>query len=221
MTGEERLWLASRKLIEAHEAERTQVAAALHDDIGQRMAILTMALDGLGRDLPLEISDARHRLRELSDQTLALAKEIEALSNHLHPSRLDYLGLAAASASFCREIAARRGVDIAFSHDGIPDGVPADVALALFRVLQEAVTNAIAHAGVRRLTVMLRGAADEIQLDVVDAGIGFDVDAALSGRGVGLIGMQERARLTGGELLIESRPGAGTSIRARAPIARP
>jgi len=221
MTGEERLRLASRKLIEAHEAERTQVAAALHDDIGQRMAILTMALDGLVRDLPLEISDARHRLRELSDQTLALAREIQALSHHLHPSRLDHLGLAAASASFCREIAARRGVEIAFSHNGIPGGVPADVALALFRVLQEAVTNAIAHAGVGQLTVILRGAPDGIHLDVVDAGIGFDVDAALSGRGVGLIGMQERARLTGGELLIESRPGAGTSIRVRAPIARP
>jgi signal transduction histidine kinase len=206
------------RLIEAHEADRTRIASELHDDIGQRMAVLTMNLDALEKALPLSTSEARTRIRELSDQTLQLARDIQALSHRLHPPKLDYLGLASASAAFCREVSTRRNVDIVFSHDGIPDGLPGDVALALFRVIQEAVTNAVTHAGVGRVVVTLRGIANEIRLEIVDAGVGFDVDAVLSGRGVGLVGMRERMRLVSGDLDVESRPGAGTSIRARVPL---
>ncbi len=91
----------------------------------------------------------------------------------------------------------------------------------MFRVLQEAVTNAVKHAGVSRVTVVLCGSPDAIRLDISDAGVGFDPDTVMSGRGVGLVGMQERVRAVGGELFIESRPGAGTSIRARVPICDP
>ncbi len=218
MTSEPQLRKASRKLIEAHERERECIARALHDDIGQRIAITTMDLDLLAKALPLPTPEARERIRALSDRTLTLAKDIQALSHRLHPPRLDYLGVAAASAAFCREISERRNVDVAFSQDGIPDGVPADVALMVFRVLQEAVTNAVTHAGVGQMAVALYGRPDAIQLEIVDAGIGFDVDAALNGSGRGLAGMQERVRLVGGELVIQSRPGAGTSIHARVPL---
>jgi signal transduction histidine kinase len=85
----------------------------------------------------------------LGDRTLQLAKDIQALSHRLHPPQLEYLGVASASASFCRDVSRQPQVDIAFSHDGIPDGLPNHVALSLFRVLQEAVTNAVRHAGVR------------------------------------------------------------------------
>jgi two-component system, NarL family, sensor histidine kinase DegS len=94
------------------------------------------------------------------------------------------------------------------------------VVLPVFRVLQEAVTNAVKHAGVRHVAVTLRGSPEEIRLEIVDAGIGFDVDTALSDRGLGLVGMRERVRLVSGELVIQSRPGAGTSIRARVPLSR-
>jgi len=220
MTGDDtpRAKDVEARLIEAHEAERTRIAGELHDDIGQRMAVLTMDLDALGQALPLPTDEARARVRALGDRTLQLAKDIQALSHRLHPSKLDYLGVASASASFCREVSRQQNVDIAFSHDGIPDGVPNHVALSLFRVLQEAVTNAVRHAGVRQVAVTLRGSRDDIRLEIVDTGVGFDRDAVLSGRALGLVGMQERVRLVNGDLVIESRPDAGTSIRARVPL---
>jgi signal transduction histidine kinase len=177
-----------------------------------------MDLDILVQALSLETSEVRLRVRDLSERTLALARDVQALSHRLHPSMLVYLGVVSASAAFCRELAERQRVDVAFSHDGIPEGVPADVARSVFRVLQEAVTNAVKHAGVSRVAVALCGSPDAIRLDISDAGIGFDPDTVLSGRGVGLVGMQERVRAVDGELFIESRPGAGTSIRARVPI---
>ena len=138
------------------------------------MAALTMDLDALGQALPLPTDEARTRVRALGDRTLQLAKDIQALSHRLHPPKLEYLGVASASASFCREVSSQQNVDIAFSHDGIPDGLPNHVALSVFRVLQEAVTNAVRHAGVRHVAVTLRGSPEEIRLEIVDAGVGFD-----------------------------------------------
>jgi signal transduction histidine kinase len=204
-------------LIDAHEAERHRVARELHDDIGQRIAVVTMDLDTLSQALPLPESETRARLRAVSDLSLRLAKDIQALSHQLYPFKLEYLGLVSAAASFCREVSQRQNVDVAFSHDGIPEAVPPDAALSLFRVLQEAVTNALKHAGVRRVEATLRGSPSDIQLEIVDTGTGFDVDAAF-GRAPGLIGMQERVRLVSGELSIQSRAGAGTRIRARVPL---
>ena len=205
------------RLIEAHEAERLRIARELHDDIGQRVAILTMDLDALSRlpRLPPEVST---RIQNVSDRTLQLARDLQALSQRLHPPKLDYLGLGSAAASFCREVSTRHDVDLVFSTEGMPTDVPARVALPLFRVLQEAVTNAVQHAGVRRIAVTLRARPDELQLDVEDAGAGFDVDAVLAAGAPGLVGMLERIRLLGGHLEIQARRGAGTSIRARVPL---
>src|SRR6185295_3743845 len=193
-------------------------ARALHDDIGQRMAVLTMDLDALSQALPLPATEVRARIDALSDRAIRLGKDIQALSHQLYPAKLDYLGLVSAVASLCRDVSNQQEVEIAFSHDGVPETVPAAVALSVFRVVQEAVTNVVKHAGVRHATVALGGSPGEIRVEVVDAGTGFDPDAALSGHAPGLIGMQERARLLGGELFIRSRPGAGTSISARVPL---
>jgi signal transduction histidine kinase len=218
MDSDTRMRQANRRLIEAHEAERERVAKELHDDIGQRLAVMRMDLDILAQALPLEASEVRLRVGDLSERTLALAKDVQALSHRLNPPMLGFLGVVSASAGFCRELAERQHVDVAFSHEGIPDGLPAYVARSLFRVLQEAVTNAVKHAGVSRVAVALCGSPEAIGLEISDAGVGFDPDSALSGRGAGLVGMRERVRSLGGELFIESRPGAGTSIRARVPI---
>src|SRR6185295_13799965 len=205
-------------LIEAHETERTRVSRVLHDDIGQRMAVLTMDLDALSKALPLPTSEVRARIDALSDRAIHLAQDIQALSHQLYPAKLDYLGLVSACASFCREVSKQQHVEITFSHDGVPETVPAAVALSVFRVLQEAVTNVVKHAGVRHVTVALGSSSGEIRVEVVDAGTGFDPDAVMSGHAPGLIGMRERARLLGGEVFIRSRPGAGTSISARVPL---
>jgi signal transduction histidine kinase len=214
----ERMKAIEALLIEAHEAERTRVARALHDDIGQRMAVLTMDLDTLSKALPLATTEVRARIDALSDQAIHLAKDIQALAHQLYPAKLDYLGLVSASAAFCRDLSKQQHVEVAFSHDGVPETVPTIVALSVFRVLQEAVTNVVKHAGVRHVTVALGGGPGEIRVEIVDAGRGFDPDAVLRGHAPGLVGMRERARLLGGEVFIRSRPGAGTSISARVPL---
>jgi len=111
-------------------------------------------------------------------------------------------------------------VEVTCSHTGAASrtDTPKNVTLSLFRVLQEALHNAIKHSGVREFTVALRDTGQEMQLDVIDAGVGFDVDAALAKGGLGLISMRQRLSLIGGVLLVESRPGAGTRIRARVPV---
>ncbi len=188
----------SHKLMNAQETERARLARELHDDIGQRMAVLTMELDGLDLALPLSMTDLRIRIGTLSNRARDLSKDIQAISHSLHSSKLDYLGIVSACAGFCRELSEQQSVDIDFSHDGIPDEVPKDLALCIFRVLQEAVTNAVKYSGVDHVTVGLRGVGDEIRLEVVDNGIGFDPAAAIRGPGLGLISMTERLSLVDG-----------------------
>jgi len=216
--AEEALAGLSHKLLEAHESERTRIARELHDDIGQRMAVLTMELDGLSQSMPPSATESRSRLRGVSNRTLDLARDIQAISHSLHSSKLDYLGVAAASASFCRELSEQQHIEIAFNAEDVPADVPKDVALCVFRVLQEAVNNAVRHAGVNHVDVALRGSPGELQLEVADAGIGFEPDVAVRGRGLGLISMDERLSLVNGALIIESKPEAGTVIRALVPL---
>ena len=109
-------------------------------------------------------------------------------------------------------------VEIDFSHTNIPDGVPKEISLCLFRVLQEALQNAVKHSGVRQFTVELDGTEGEIQLTVSDQGVGFDPREAIYGHGLGLISMRERLHLAGGRISIESQPGIGTTIHARVPF---
>ncbi len=127
--------------------------------------------------------------------------------------------MSSAAASLCRELSARHHVSIDFSTDRLPKNLSADIALCLFRVLQEALSNALKHAGVPQVTVALRGSLKEIHLDVIDRGVGFDLEAMSQRRGLGLISMKERLNLVDGEICIASRPGAGTMIRVRVPVA--
>lgn len=204
-------------LIEAHEAERVRLARQLHDDFGQRAAALTIDLDLLLKTLP--VSDVQHKLQALSDRSLTLAKDLQVVSHGLYPPRLRYLGIVAASASFCSDMSKQSNVDVAFSEESVPEGLPAWVSLLLYRILQEATTNAVQHAGSATVRVTLRGTPGHIDLEVSDSGVGFDTEAVLSGRAPGLVGMSERARLLGGHVVIRSRPDGGTSVCAHVPIA--
>jgi len=219
--SQDRLAGFSQRLLEAHELERARIARELHDDIGQRMAVMTMDLDGLMHLLPLSTADLRVRIATMSNRAIDLAKDVQAISHRLHSSKLDHLGIALAAAAFCHELSQHHGIAIQFSAGEIPDKLPNDVALCLFRVLQEAVTNAVRHGHPRQVTVGLRASDADVRLDIVDDGSGFDPVLAMKGPGLGLISMRERLRLVGGELRIESRPGAGTAIRARAPLRNP
>ena len=109
-------------------------------------------------------------------------------------------------------------MEIEFINAGIPLNLPREISLCLFRVLQEALQNAVKHSGVRGFTVEMRGAPDGVQLTVSDLGVGFNPQAAMNGTGLGVISMRERLHLVKGELSIESKPNAGTTIRARVPL---
>jgi PAS domain S-box-containing protein len=211
----------NRRLMEAQEQERTRVARELHDDLGQRMVLLGIDLEQLRETLPDGASDVRALVNELNDVVGTLGKDIQAISHRLHSSKLDYLGLAAAAGSFCREVAGQRGVTIDYVHENVPVRLPDDVAINVFRVLQEAVANALKHSGASHYSVTLRAVDEQLQLEVLDDGCGFEVQEALAGRGLGLVSMQERLRLVDGELTVESKPGAGTRICVTVPLPAP
>jgi len=136
----------------------------------------------------------------------------------LHSSKLEYLGLAGAANSFCKELSEQMKVEIQYNHSEIPGTLSKEVSLCLFRVLQEALQNAVKYSGVRSFTVDLNGTAESIELTVSDTGSGFEEQHASTRHGLGLISMRERLQLVHGEFSVKSKPGAGTTIRARVPL---
>jgi PAS domain S-box-containing protein len=214
--AEEALSTVSQRLIEAQEEERTRIARELHDDINQRLALLAVNLESLKLDLPASDKQAKRRIDEANKQVGDLGSDIQALSHSLHSSKLEYMGLVTASASFCKELSERQSVEIAYDSRDIPRKLPPDMALCLFRVLQEALHNAVRHSGARQFKVSLTYASGEIELSVTDSGVGFDPQTA-SGHGLGLTSMRERLKLVGGQLSIDSERQRGTMVRARVP----
>jgi signal transduction histidine kinase len=214
--AEEAMASVGRRLIEAHEQERRWIARELHDDINQQIALLSIELDRWGQQHPGSGADSHihHVSQRLSD----IAKEVQSLSHRLHSSKLEYLGIATAAKSFCRELSEQQKVQVEFVYSDIPRTVPNEIALCLFRVLQEALQNAVKHSGAREFHVELRGASEEIRLTVSDPGVGFDWHGALDRQGLGLISMRERLQLVNGNFEIKSKPGGGTSIHARVPL---
>jgi PAS domain S-box-containing protein len=215
--AEEALRDFGRRLIEAHEEERTWISRELHDDVNQRIAMLTLDLERWGIQLPDSI-DFREQIRLGSQRLSDIAKDIQALSHRLHSSKLEYLGLAEAAKSFCKELSAQQNIEVDFTRTNIPDDMPKEISLCLFRVLQEALQNAVKHSGVRQFAVKLHSTEAEIQLIVSDHGVGFVPHDAVNRHGLGLISMRERLNLAGGQISIESQPASGTTVCARVPF---
>jgi PAS domain S-box-containing protein len=216
--AEEALSTIGRRLIEAHEEERTWIGRELHDDINQQLALLAVELDlwskqDSGTNFAEHLSHAQSRITEI-------AKDVQALSHRLHSSKLDYLGLTAAARSFCKELSEKARVEAQFQHSAVPSIIPKEVSLCLFRVLQEALQNAAKHSGARVFHVNLRGTPDGLELTVSDEGTGFDEHEELSRQGLGLISMRERLQMVHGVLDIRTHLGAGTTISARVPLQR-
>lgn len=206
-----------RKLIEAHEEERTWIARELHDDIVQRVALVSVELERCYQRTAYSKTGIHDHIRQALERLSSLGRDIQALSHRLHSSKLEYLGLVTAAKSFCRELSEQRNVQIDFKHSDIPVAVPKEISLCLFRVLQEALQNAVKHSGAQDFEVRLSGTRDGIRLAVIDPGIGFDSRHATDLRGLGLVSMRERLRLVNGELSIQSEPGRGTRILAHVP----
>jgi PAS domain S-box-containing protein len=215
---EEALSGVSRRLIEAQERERGRIARDLHDDICQRLALASIELEQVQRKLPDSVSEQRSHLEELRKQIIDISTDVQMMSHELHSAKLSYLGIAIALRGFCREFGEHHKVEIEFESRDLPRQLPPDVSLCLFRVLQEALHNASKHSGVKRFDVQLWGTSGDVHLTISDLGSGFDTEAAMKGRGLGITSMQERLKLVKGELTISSQPKRGTTIHARVPL---
>jgi len=208
----------SQKLIEAHEEERTRIAGELHDDIGQRLALMSVRLGVLKQRLPASLADLDQEIGDMYQQIGDLASDIQALSHGLHPPKLELLGLDAAVTGLCQELSRRHGVKIDVHFENIPTALPPEISLCLYRVLQEALQNIVKHGASRHAHVSLDGHIDTINLTVQDSGAGFDPQEAMRGPGLGLASMKERLNVVGGQLSIHSQRGRGTTIHAVVPI---
>jgi PAS domain S-box-containing protein len=219
--AEEVLSTVSQKLIEAHEEESTRIARELHDDVNQRLAMVSVRLGYLKQSPP---SSAAHLEQEIGDVRQAIADlvaDIQALSHDLHPPKLKLLGLEAAVTGFCEELSNRHGVTIDVHVENIPQALPREISLCLYRVLQEALQNVVKHSGARHADVSLNSQIDTLNLTVKDSGAGFQPHEAMRGAGLGLTSMKERLKVIGGQLSIHSQPGRGTIIHAVAPLCLP
>jgi PAS domain S-box-containing protein len=218
--AEEAMATIGRRLIEAHEEERTWIGRELHDDINQRLAFLSVELDrSIKNDAPK--AEVRGTIQQVQQRVTEIARDVQNLSHRLHSSKLEYLGLARAANSFCKELSQQSNVEVVFRHKGVPPMLPQEISLSLFRVLQEALQNAVKHSGVKSFTVDLCGVSDSIDLVVVDTGSGFDPAEAVTGKGLGLISMRERLEIVHGEFSVHSKPGTGTTIHAHVPLPKP
>jgi PAS domain S-box-containing protein len=213
-TNEEIRHLGGR-LIAAQEDERRRIARELHDDLSQKLALLTMELDQLSQTPSNE--EAAQRLRRLTDQAGQIATDVHRLSYQLHPSKLEALGLVASIRSYCRDIELQHAVEVEFTHTDMPVTIPAEVSLCVFRVVQEALHNVVKHSSARSAFVRLSGTGNGLQLQMADSGVGFTLEGR-DGQGLGLVSMRERVHFLGGKLVIHSAPGDGTRIGVRVPF---
>jgi PAS domain S-box-containing protein len=204
------------RLISAQEEERKRIGRELHDHISQRLGVLTIRVDQLraNRGIAPDIGDA---LDELHLHTREVTDDVHRLSHRLHSSTLDYLGLVPALQKLVSEFAARHDIAIQYVPTSMPPSLPSEVALCLFRVAEESLTNIAKHSKARSAHVHVIGAADGIHLTVEDAGCGFDMAAFGSKAGLGFVSMQERLRVLHGTIHVDSAPSRGTRIEAWVP----
>lgn len=208
------------RLVAAQESERARIARELHDDLAQRVALLTTTLGSAVRTRPFSTSQARRTLMAACETLHEITSGIHLLSTELHPPKLTLLGLGTTLKGLCDEVAAASGIPVQFREDGEPVAIPGDTALCCFRVMQEALQNAVKHSGGRRIEVRLRFEGIQLTLWIADDGVGFE-QASVTDGGLGLMTMRERVELIGGRFRIISEPGCGTLVEAVAPIPSP
>ncbi|MGA9351020.1 MAG: GAF domain-containing sensor histidine kinase, partial [Anaerolineae bacterium] len=214
--GRERLRRLTQQVVSAQEEERRRLSRELHDEAGQALTALKISLDLIQSDLPVEAGSLRQRLGEAVGLTETTMEQIRLLAYGLRPPALDAVGLSYTLEGLCRDFAERTQLSIDYAGAELPV-LPEAANICLYRFLQEALTNVAKHAYANQVRVMLYCDAEMVSLAVEDDGQGFEVQARMSA-GIGLLGMQERIELLGGQLEIESRPGQGTCLTARIPL---
>lgn len=212
-----RLRRLSAGTLQATEEERRRIARELHDDTAQRLAALLVRLKVLRRT---RSEEARTELMDQMHEELADGLEgLRRISRGLRPPALEDLGVEAALRSHLRTSLESSGLDVDVSLDGVDALAGPERQLVLYRVVQEAISNVIRHAEASRIRVEIEEVEDQVVTRIVDDGRGFEPHTALTdGAGLGLVGMDERARLVGGELRVRSEPGRGTEVELRIPM---
>jgi len=219
-SAEESLRELSGRLIATQEEERTRIARELHDDISQRLALIEIGLEQFGQATPGLSLEATKELQKIVHAASDVSSDVHNLSHQLHPSKLDTLGLIATINSYCMELSGQHGLEVHFLHHNVPQQLPKDVTLCLYRIVQEALRNAVKHSGCEEVTVELWGNSSAIDVHISDSGKGFDVDSLKARAGLGLLSMKERLRPLGGELNIKSQLNNGTTIKAHIPFSK-
>jgi signal transduction histidine kinase len=202
------------RFIADHEAERARIARELHDDIGQRLASLSMEIERIAREtMPPAV---RASLQALAERSEAIAATVAHLSRELHPPTLEALGLVSSLKALCAETVRQAGIEIPLIHRGVPEPLDWLVAVSIYRITQEALNNIVRHSRAPQASVQLLGDANALALDIADSGVGFD--AAGSHAGIGLASMRERVAFLNGTLAVHTAHESGTRISVRIPL---
>jgi PAS domain S-box-containing protein len=214
--GRERLQSLSRRLVEVQESERRYISRELHDEAGQALTSLKVGLHLLERDAnrPEAIIAGVAELKNMADEIL---ENLHRLAVDLRPASLDYLGLVAALRQYVESVSDKQEMTVQFEAVGFDERLPLDVEIALYRIVQEAMTNVIRHSQATRADVILEWRQDKLIIIVEDNGVGFDDASIKNGDRLGIVGMRERAEMLGGECTVERTAGTGTTVLVEVP----
>jgi two-component system sensor histidine kinase UhpB len=210
-----------RQTVRAQELERQRIARELHDEVGQTLTALGMGLRAIGDNVTSHPERVSKQARELQSVVATGLFGLQNLITGLHPPQLDDFGLVAALRWYCAQVGERAGVTVAISSQGEDTALSEEVRTVLYRIVQECITNIIRHAKTDHADLQVIFQNNKVRISVEDKGCGFDVSAALNRREYpcwGLLGIQERALLVGGDCVITSEPGMGTLIEVSVPL---
>ena len=208
------------KLITAQEEERRRLAREMHDDLTQQLALLAIDAGKLENESPQDDSPMRAKLQEMKKKIIKLSKDIHDISRQIHPAILDDLGLVDAIKSECDTFTQREEIQVEYEAKNVPGSIPRNVAICIYRIIQESLRNVAKHAETDKASVSLIGCDGNLFLTVRDNGIGFDAEQIHGRKGIGITSIEERARLIQGELSVQSKPGEGTVIKVKAPCTK-
>jgi signal transduction histidine kinase len=200
----------------AQEEERRHISRELHDDLNQQVAVLSIMLSNIKREVPQEAKSLRTKLNKVQNYAAEITENIRRLSHELRPMTLEHLGLASALRKYLTDFGRIHGIQIGFTPAA--GTIPQDAAVCLYRIAQESLSNIIKHSGAKTAEVTLTTDDCAVHLDVADSGCGFDLDTARKNGGLGLAGMEERIRLVNGSLTISTHPGSGSRLHATIPL---
>jgi signal transduction histidine kinase len=206
------------RLISAREGERTRIARDLHDDIGQRLASLSIALSRIQRQIPDASNPARRSLSDLEQHSTQLSSDLRRLSHELHPGALEHLGFLEALRERCDDFSQESGVSVRLDVSDAWRDVSGTLALCLYRIAQEALRNVATHANAKNVSISLEQLNGHVTMHVADDGCGFDPTAKGRRVGLGLVSLNERVHMLGGALDVTAARGAGTRIAVTLPM---